>query len=77
MFDFGPRLEIGSEGGTGATISNVVIIIVELGLVFFGYNGYTSQNQALKDHVNFSATVSETGIDHQSSRRGVRIIKKK
>jgi hypothetical protein len=70
MFKIGPRIEFGGEGGKGALISNVVIILVGIGLVFFGYNGYTSQNQALKNPVNVSATVTETGIDRQSSSRG-------
>jgi hypothetical protein len=70
MFKIGPRIEFGNEGGKGALISNVVIILVGIGLVFFGYNGYTSQNQALENPVNTSATVTETRIDRQSSRRG-------
>jgi hypothetical protein len=70
MFKIGPRLEFGNNGGKGALISNVVIILVGIGLIFFGYNGYTSQNQALENPVNVSATVTDTGIDQQSSRRG-------
>lgn len=70
MFKIGPRLKFGNEGGRGALISNFVIILVGIGLVFFGYNGYTSQNQALENPVNVSATVTETGIDEDSSRRG-------
>jgi hypothetical protein len=66
MFKIGPRLDFGSEGGKGALISNVVIIFVGIGLLFFGYNSYTSQNQALENPVNVSATVTETGIDRQS-----------
>jgi Protein of unknown function (DUF3592). len=70
MFDFGPRLELGQEGGKGATISNILIVLVGLGLIFLGYNTYTSQNQALENPVNVSATVTDTGIQEDSSRRG-------
>ena len=70
MFNFGPRLELGSENGRGAVISNIAIILVGFGLIFLGYNTYTSQNQALENPVNVSATVTETDIDRQSSRRG-------
>lgn len=70
MFNFGPRLELGSENGRGAVISNIAIILVGFGLIFLGYNTYTSQNQALENPVNVSATVTDTGIDRQSSRRG-------
>jgi hypothetical protein len=70
VFNFGPRIELGKEGGKGALISNVVIIVVGIGLIFFGYNTYTSQNQALENPVNVSATVTETGIAEDSSRRG-------
>ncbi|EHK01207.1 MATE efflux family protein [Candidatus Haloredivivus sp. G17] len=70
MFNFGPRLELGSENGRGAVISNIAIILVGFGLIFLGYNTYTGQNQALENPVNVSATVTETGIDRQSSRRG-------
>lgn len=70
MFKIVPRLEFGSEGGKGALISNIVIILVGIGLLFFGYNSYTSQNQALENPVNVSATVTETEIDRQSGGRG-------
>lgn len=70
MFKIGPRLEFGNEGGKGSLISNVVIILVGIGLLFFGYNSYTSQNQALENPVNVSATVTETGIDRESGGRG-------
>jgi|APHM01.1.fsa_nt_gi Protein of unknown function (DUF3592). len=70
MFDFGPRLELGQEGGKGATISNIVIVLVGFGLIFLGYNTYTSQNQALENPVNVSATVTNTAIQEDNSRRG-------
>lgn len=70
MFKIGPRMEFGSDGGKGALISNIAIILIGIGLVFFGYNGYTSQNQALENPINSSATVTETGIDRQSGGRG-------
>jgi|GEM_PF-804517 len=70
MFKIGPRIEFGSEDGKGGPISNIVIILVGVGLLFFGYTGFTGQNQALENPVNVSATVTETGIDEDSSRRG-------
>jgi hypothetical protein len=70
MFNFGPRLELGSEDGKGSLISNIAIILVGIGLIFLGYNTYTGQNQALENPVNVSATVTETGIDRQSGGRG-------
>jgi hypothetical protein len=70
MFNFGPKIELGKEGGKGALISNVVIIMVGIGLIIFGYNTFASQNQALENPVNVSATVTETGIAEESSRRG-------
>ena len=70
MFEIGPRIEFGDEDGKGGLISNIVIILVGVGLLFFGYSGYTGQNQALENPVNVSATVTETGIDEDSSRRG-------
>lgn len=70
MIDIGSRIEIGKEGGKGALLSNFVIILVGIGLILLGYSTYTSQNQALENPVNVSATVTDTGIDEQSSRRG-------
>lgn len=51
-------------------ISNFAIILVGIGLIFLGYSTYTSQNQALENPVNVSATVTDTGIEEHSSRRG-------
>lgn len=34
MFDFGPRLELGSENGKGSLISNIAIMLVGIGLIF-------------------------------------------
>ncbi len=70
MFDFGPRINLGKDSGEGSLISNIVIILVGVGLLFFGYTGFTGQNQALGNPANISATVTETGIDEDSSRRG-------
>jgi len=70
MINFGSRIEIGNEDGKVALISNFVIILVGIGLIFLGCSTYTSQNQALDNPVNVSATVTDTGIDQDSSRRG-------
>jgi hypothetical protein len=70
MFNFGPRLELGSEECKGSLVSNIAVILAGLGLIFLGYNTYTSQNQALENPVNLSATVTDTGIVEDSSRRG-------
>ena len=70
MFNFGPRIDLGNDGGKGGLISNFVIIVIGIGLIFFGYNTFASQNQALENPVNVSATVIDTGIAEDSSRRG-------
>lgn len=69
MFRVGPRIEFGEEG-KGAVISSLVAILIGLGLVVLGFNTYTNQNQALENPVNVSATVVDTGITEDSSRRG-------
>lgn len=66
----GLRINLGQANGKGAVLSTAVIVLIGLGLVGLGYNTYVNQNQALEDPINVSATVTETGIDQDSSRRG-------
>lgn len=70
MFSIGPRLGIGDEDGKAGLISNIAILLVGVGLVFLGFNTLISQDQALENPVNVSATVVDTGIQQDSSRRG-------
>lgn len=64
------NINLGQTSERGILLSTAVITLIGLGLIGLGYNTYINQNQALEDPVNVSATVTETGIDQDSSRRG-------
>lgn len=72
MFRIGPRIELGDdgEGGKKTLLSTAVAVLIGAGLIFLGVDTYMDQNQALENPVNVSATVTDTGIDEDSSRRG-------
>ena len=69
MFRIGPRIDLG-EDSKQKVFGSALAILVGLGIVFLGFSTLQSQNQALENPVNVSATVVETGIEQSSSRRG-------
>ena len=67
MFDIGPRLQLGSENGS---IGNVLTLIAGLVMVVWGFSMMQSQATQLDSSVNTSATVVDTGVTEDISRRG-------
>lgn len=69
MFRVGPKFEFG-DGGKKTLFSTGLAVLIGFGLVALGFSTFQSQNQALENPVNVTATVVETGIQEDSSRRG-------
>jgi Protein of unknown function (DUF3592). len=51
-------------------ISVVIAVLIGAGMVFLGYNAHIDQSQALDNPENVTATIVDTGIREDSSRRG-------
>lgn len=69
MFRIGPKIQLGEGDGKGALISSIIGIVIGLGLIGLGANTYINQNQALENPINTTATITETGVDRDSSRK--------
>ncbi|EGQ43432.1 MAG: protein of unknown function, DUF3592 [Candidatus Nanosalina sp. J07AB43] len=70
MFGIDIRSGWQPRGEGKGDIPVVLAILVGVGMVFLGYNTYVDQRQALNNPENVSATVVDTGIREDSSRRG-------
>ena len=69
MFRIGPKIQLGEGDGKGALISSIIGIVIGLGLIGLGANTYINQNQALQNPANTTATITDTGVDRDSSRK--------
>ncbi|MCJ7429013.1 MAG: DUF3592 domain-containing protein [Candidatus Nanohaloarchaeota archaeon QJJ-5] len=63
------RSRIDLDSDRKKVLSGAIGILIGVGLIALGLNTFVNQNQALENPVNVSATVIETGIDQESSRR--------
>ncbi|MFB6216025.1 MAG: DUF3592 domain-containing protein [Candidatus Aenigmatarchaeota archaeon] len=49
---------------------NALVALIGIGLVFSGFSTFTGHNRAMQNPVNVTATVIDTSIERDSSRRG-------